>query len=117
MSYIPEQGDIVMLEFNPQTGHEQRGRRPALVVSNHLFNRFTKMALVCPITHTNRDFPLHVRLDDKTKTIGVIMCEQIKSLDIAARNAVFMEKVPTNIIEEVIDIIAGFTEISTESSF
>lgn len=110
MSYLPEQGDIITLEFDPQTGHEQRGRRPALVVSNHLFNRITNLALVCPITRANRDFPLHVSLDERTQSIGVIMCEQVKSLDISARNAVFQEKVPQDILDEVLDIISGFVE-------
>ena len=110
MAYIPEQGDIVFLEFDPQAGHEQRGKRPALVVSNNAYNQFTKIAMVCPIANTNRDFPLHVKLDERIKTTGVIMCEQVKALDIHARNASFYEKAPNDIIEEVIDIIIGFVE-------
>ena len=66
--------------------------------------------MVCPITNTDRDFPLHVRLDEKTKTTGVIICEQVKSLDIYARNASYSEKAPNDIIEEVIDIVFGFME-------
>ncbi len=108
--YVPEQGDIIMLDFNPQTGHEQKGRRPALVISNRDFNRITNLAFVCPITGTIRGFPLHVVLDRHTKTTGAIMCEQLKSLDINARNAVFVEKVPQNIIDEVVDIIYGSIE-------
>ncbi len=110
MPYIPRQGDIITLEFNPQAGHEQKGRRPALVVSNHTFNNFTKMAMVCPITNTNKGFPLHLTLDESTKTTGVIMCEQVKTLDIIARNAVYKEKVPIDMMEEVIDILMGFIE-------
>jgi len=110
MAYIPEQGDIVLLNFDPQLGHEQKGRRPALVVSNNTFNEFTKMAMVCPITNTRRGFPLHVALDERTTTTGVIMCEQAKSLDIEARNATFFEKVPANILEEVLDIFVSFVE-------
>lgn len=110
MNYILEYGDIIFLEFNPQTGHEQKGKRPALVVSNNTFNKFTEMALVCPITNTNKGFPLHVELDTRTKTTGVIMCEQVKALDIKARNGIFFEKVPKDILEEVIDILIGFIE-------
>ena len=110
MEYIPEQGDILFIEFTPQAGHEQKGKRPAIVVSNYSFNKFTKLAMVCPITNTDRDFPLHVRLDEQTKTTGVIMCEQVKSLDIYARNASYSEKAPNDIIEEVIDIVFGFIE-------
>ena len=58
MAYIPNQGDIVYMDFDPQAGHEQKGRRTALVVSNYTYNKVTKMALVCPITNTDRKFPL-----------------------------------------------------------
>ncbi|MTI48909.1 MAG: type II toxin-antitoxin system PemK/MazF family toxin [Firmicutes bacterium] len=115
MNYIPRQGDIILLEFDPQTGHEQKGSRLALVVSNGTFNRFTKMAIVCPITNTDRGFPLHVNLDERTKTNGVIMCEQAKSLDIIARNSSYLEKAPVDILEEVIDIVIGSVE-TTDSS-
>ncbi len=108
--YIPEQGDIIFLDFDPRTGHEQKGRRPAIVVSNNTFNQFTKMALVCPVTNTNKGFPLHVPLDKRTKTTGVIMCEQVKSLDITARNADLYEKAPRDIIKEVIDILLASVE-------
>src|SRR5690625_2073100 len=111
IKYIPSQGDIILLEFNSQSGHEQKGRRPALVVSNHVFNRFTNLAMVCQITNTDRRFPLHVPLDDTTQTTGVIMCEQVKSLDIFARGALFLEKAPDDIYEEVIDIIIESVEI------
>jgi mRNA interferase MazF len=113
MAYLPEQGDIILLEFDPQAGHEQKGRRPAIVVSNNIFNKFTKIAIVCPITNTDRGFPLHVPLDERTNTIGVIMCEQVKSLDISARNALLLEKAPKDIVAEIIDIITGFVEVDS----
>jgi len=103
-----EQGDIVYLDFDPQAGHEQKGKRPALVVSNNTFNKFTRLALVCPITNTDRGFPLHVTLDNLTKTSGVIMCEQVKALDIVARNASFSERVSQEILDEVVDIVVSF---------
>lgn len=111
MAYIPVQGDIIYLDFDPQAGHEQKGRRPALVVSNFTYNKITKMALVCPITNTNRNFPLHVPLDSKTSTTGFIMCEQVKALDITVRNAEFFERIPSNINQDVFDIIYGIIEI------
>ncbi len=58
--YIPKQGDIIAITFDPQSGHEQKGRRPALVVSKDLFNSSTGLAIVCPLTNTERDFPFHV---------------------------------------------------------
>ena len=111
MEYKPMQGDIIFLNFDPQIGHEQRGRRPALVVSNNTFNSFTSIAVVCPITNTNRQIPIHVSLDNRTKTTGVVMCDQVKSLDINMRNAEFVEKISEDILEEVIDILVGFVEI------
>ncbi|MDR3255892.1 MAG: type II toxin-antitoxin system PemK/MazF family toxin [Synergistaceae bacterium] len=102
-------GDIVKLNFNPQSGHEQAGYRPALVISNDFFNNKTNLAIVCPITNTMNSFPLHVRLDERTRTTGVIMCEQIKSLDIKQRNCCFIEKLPGDILDVVINTV--FAEI------
>lgn len=88
------------------------GRRPALVVSNNRFNNFVKnAAMVCPITNTDRGIPIQVRLDDRTKTSGVILCDQAKILDIQKRNAEFIERVSDDIIYEVADIVGGFVEI------
>jgi mRNA interferase MazF len=110
MPYVPKQGDIILLEFDPQAGHEQRGKRPALVLSNNTYNKFINLALVCPITTTDRKFPLHVKLNEGLNTKGFVMCEQVKALDIDARNAVFFEKVSNNVMEEVADILLGFIE-------
>ena len=108
--YIPEQGDIIVLDFDPQTGHEQKGRRPAYVASNRVFHQLTNLAIVCPVTNSDRGYPLHVPLDGQTKTTGVIMCEQAKSLDLAARRSVFVEKTQQRIKDEVFDILFGSIE-------
>jgi len=105
-----KQGDIIWLDFDPQTGHEQKGRRPALVISNKTFNNFSNMAIVCPITNTNKPHPFHVKLDKRTKTTGFILCDQSRTLDINARNFEFIEKIPDDILFEVVDIISGFIE-------
>lgn len=110
-SFKPEQGSIILLNFNPQAGHEQRSKRPAFIASNSIFHKLTNLAIVCPITNTARGFPLHVALDQRTKTGGVIMCEQAKSLDLSARDASFIEKAPPEITEEVVDILYGSVEI------
>lgn len=110
--YTPRQGDIVTMDFTPQSGHEQTGRRPALVVSNDFFNKVTNMALVCPITNTVRPFPLHVALDDRTQTTGSILCEQVKSLDLSARKAMFIEKAPDDILSECLERICLSVEPS-----
>lgn len=103
MSYRPQQGDVIMMNFQPNAGHEQQGRRPALVISNDSFHRYTRMAIVCPITNTDRDFPLHVKLDGRTQTTGNILCEQVKSLDYEARMAAFKEKAPDDIVADVLE--------------
>ena len=108
MAYIPSQGDIITLNFDPQIGHEQRGRRPALVVSNDEFHKRTTLVMVCPITNNISGFPAHILLDNTTVTTGEIMCEQVKCLDINARNASYRETVPVDILDEVIDIICAF---------
>lgn len=111
MVSIFEQGDIVYLDFDPQAGHEQKGRRPALVVSNDLFNRISSLTMVCPITHTDRNHPFHIRLDGRTKTDGVIMCDQARMLDLNSRRASYEEKAPDELVAEAVDMIAGFIEI------
>ena len=99
------------MDFDPQAGYEQRGRRPAIVVSNSHFNRYSKTVLVCPITHTDKNHPFHVRLNEGANTSGVVLCDQIKALDITARAHEFIEKAPKTLVLEVIDIINSFMEI------
>ena len=105
-----KQGSIVWLDFDPQIGHEQKGRRPALVISNDTFNNFSKMVIVCPITNLNKNHPFHIKLNRNTKTTGVILCDQARTLDIKARKYEFIENIPEEILLEVIDIIYGFIE-------
>ena len=103
--YIHKKGDFVFLTFNPQAGHEQQGRRPALVVSNTLFNRHTGLAMVCPITHTERNIPFHVEVPHESSLTGYIMVEQIKSVDYASRKVKFVEKAPASVLDEVLSIL------------
>ena len=104
------------LNFDPQIGYEQKGRRPALVLSNETFNNFSKLALVCPITHTDKKHPFHVPLDERTQTTGVILCDQARTLDFVARNFEYIENVPVDILREVLDIITGFIEIENPTA-
>lgn len=103
--YIPQKGDLVILSFNPQAGHEQKGRRPALVVSNTLFNKHTGLAMVCPITNRNRNYPFHVKVHDQSSLSGYIMVEQIKSIDYANRKIKFVEKAPQAVLNDVLGIL------------
>ena len=100
-----KQGTIIKINFNPQAGHEQAGYRPAFVISNNIFNKKAKLSIVCPITNTNNHFPLHIPLDNRTKTTGVILCEHIKSLDLNSRTYEVIEDLPRDILENVIDVV------------
>jgi mRNA interferase MazF len=105
-----EQGDIIWVDFSPQAGHEQKGRRPALVVSNKTFNDFSKMIIACPITNNDKAHPFHVKLDDRTTTKGVILCDQVKTMDIYARKFEFSERIPDDILQDVVNIVTCFFE-------
>ena len=103
--YIPKKGDLIYLSFSPQAGHEQKGRRPALVVSNDLFNKGTGLAIVCPVTNTNRNNPFHIPLPQTSKLTGFIMIEQVKSYDYRARNADFVEEAPQELVADALAIL------------
>ena len=103
--YVPRKGDFIVLTFDPQSGHEQMGRRPALVVSNTLFNRRTGLAMVCPITNTFRDMPFHVKVPDESSVTGYTMVEQLKSVDFVSRRARFVEKAPQATVDEALAIL------------
>ncbi|MBT9543862.1 MAG: type II toxin-antitoxin system PemK/MazF family toxin [Candidatus Sericytochromatia bacterium] len=105
MADIPQKGDFIYLTFDPQAGHEQRGRRPALVVSNTLFNKHTGLALVCPITNTFRNFPFHVAIPADTGLTGYIMVEQVKSVDYKIREAKRIKRAPLAVLNEVLALL------------
>lgn len=94
--YIPKQGDIIFIDFNPTVGHEQKGKRPAIVVSINVFNDHTGMIMVCPITSNIKDFPTHYTLEDTKKIKGAVLCEHIRSVDFLSRNVRFIEKASEN---------------------
>ncbi len=100
-----EQGDIIKVNLNPTKGHEQAGYRPAIVISNNLFNKKTRLAIVCPISNTNNNFPLHYKLENRTKTTGVVLCEHIKTLDLENRGYKLVEKAPKDVLEGILDVV------------
>ena len=103
--YTPEKGDFITLSFDPQSGHEQKGRRPAIVVSNYLFNKATGLAIVCPLTNTDRKIPFHQPVPKESSLTGFIMVEQVKSIDFNSRSAKFVEKAPQELIDDVLAVI------------
>jgi mRNA interferase MazF len=104
-AYIPRQGDLIAITFDPQSGHEQKGRRPAFVVSKDLFNRKTGMAIVCPVTNTDRGFPFHIQMPKDSKLTGFIMVEQVKSVDFRSRRAKRIERGNDALLTEVLSIL------------
>ncbi len=100
-SYVPRRGDIVWLSFNPQAGHEQAGRRPAFVISPTAYNKKAGLFLVCPITSQTKGYPFEVKLSTKSGINGVVLADQVKSLDWRARTAEFVEAAPQDLVDEV----------------
>jgi len=100
-----EGGDFVAVTFDPQSGHEQKGRRPALVVSNTLFNQRTGLAIVCPLTNTDRRFPFHVAVVNGPDVTGFVMVEQIKSIDFRTRKAKRIGRASNGVLKEVLSIL------------
>ena len=106
--YIPKRGDIVYLNFNPTKGHEQSGFRPALVLSSDVFNNFTKMVIVCPITTNTKEFPTHYLLKDTKKVSGSVLCEHLRSIDYESRDLKYVEKCSEDDYDNIINLIDSF---------
>ena len=102
VDYIPRRGDFIRLNFDPQAGHEQMGSRPALVLSHTSFNRKMGFAFVCPLSTTKRKNPFYVPIPEAEKVTGVIMADQLRSLDHRAGRAVFISKCPEVLLQEVL---------------
>ena len=102
MAFIPDRGDIVQMTFNPQAGHEQAGRRPAVVLSPAAYNRKVGLAIFCPITSQIKGYPFEVLIPDGLKISGVILSDQVKNLDWKARRAGFVCQLPAATVDEVL---------------
>jgi len=103
--YIPERGDIVWLNFNPGSGHEQKGKRPAVVISPKGYNEKVGLGLFCPITSKTKNYPFEVKIEND-KINGVVLSDQIKSLDWKTREIEFIAKETSEKINEIIDKIS-----------
>lgn len=102
MAYIPERGDAIWLDFDPQAGHEQAGRRPALVLSPAAYNRKVGLAIVCPITTQVKSYPFEVPIPPGLKVSGCVLADQVKNLDWKARRATKFAKLPSEATDEVL---------------
>ncbi len=112
MYYQPRSGDIIWLDFDPQSGHEQKGRRPALVVwGDQALAHMPGMAQVCAISNTDNGFPLHIKLDEISEnTTGFVFCEQNKVLDLRARNSEFKDVVSEEVLTRVKNILRAMLD-------
>ena len=99
--YVPDAGDLVWLDFDPQAGHEQAGHRPAVVLSPVAYNRRAGLALVCPITGRVKEYPFEVPLPAGAGLSGVILSDQLKSVDWRARRARKAGRAPSQVMEQV----------------
>lgn len=102
MAYVPDRGDAIWLNFNPQAGHEQAGHRPALVLSPASYNEAAGLALLCPITSRRKGYPFEVEILGTTDVEGVVLADQVKRLDWRRRKAEFIEEVPEAVVSETI---------------
>ena len=100
-AYVPDAGDLVWLTFDPQAGHEQRGRRPALILSPRAYNAKARLAIACPITSHVKGYPFEVALPGAGAVTGVVLADHVKNLDWNARRAVFAANAPTEVLDDV----------------
>ncbi|MEQ1826084.1 MAG: type II toxin-antitoxin system PemK/MazF family toxin [Pirellula sp.] len=103
--YVPQKGDFVALTFDLQSGHEQKGRSHALVISNDLFNKHTGLAIVCSVTNTNRQNPFHLAVPQTSALSGYVMVDQVKSVDFRARKAKFIEAASAELLDDVLEVL------------
>jgi mRNA interferase MazF len=109
-AYIPDRGDVVWIALNPQAGHEQAGRRPAVVVSPRSYNGKVGLGLFCPITSRAKGYPFGVALPSDLPISGVVLADQVKSLDWRARRAELAARLPDDVSAEVIGKLAALLE-------
>lgn len=102
---IPERGDAVWMDFDPQSGHEQAGRRPAIVLSPRQYNDTVGLAIVCPITNQKKGYPFEVDIPDGSPVTGVILADQVKSVDWRARNAKRAGKLPPQTVNKTLELL------------
>ena len=108
--YVPTRGDVIGITLNPQAGHEQAGRRPALVLSPSSYNGKVGLAILCPVTSQMKGYPFEVTIPPGSKLDGVVLADQVKNLDWRVRKAEFICKLPRETISEVLDKLAALLQ-------
>jgi mRNA interferase MazF len=113
MPYVPERGDAVWITLNPQAGHEQAGRRPAVVLSPAVYNGRVGLAILCPVTNQIKGYPFEVVLPSGLAVSGAVLSDQVKSLDWRARTATFICALPAATISEVLQKLNTLVSLAT----
>lgn len=104
--YVPHKGDVIWIDFDPSAGKEIQKRRPGLVVSSYPFNQSTQFAVICPITSTKKNYPTRFNLTSTSKVKGQVLVSQLKSLDYNKRNSEFIEKISSNELEQIDQLVS-----------
>ncbi len=105
---LPERGDLVWMEFSPHRGHEQAGRRPAIVLTARIYHERSAMTVVCPITSRERGWPTEVKLPPESPAAGVVLIDQIRSLDRTVRYMEIIGRAPQSVLDEIDAKLAAF---------
>ncbi len=103
MRKVPDRGDVVWIDFNPQAGHEQAGRRPAIILSPAYYNQRAGLAIICPITNQAKGYPFEVIIPAGLKVTGVVLADQARNLDWRARKASMITKLPSGVTDEILE--------------
>ena len=105
------QGDIILMDFDPIKGREQSGYRPAVVISRTAFNQKRNLVVLCPITSNTKPLRFHIALDGRTQVQGSIICEQMRTIDLLARKCKFVERLPKDLFEKVMDAVLAIISL------
>jgi len=109
-SYLPRRGDLIWLDFTPQAGHEQSGHRPAVVISNDQYNSKVGLLLGCPVTSQRKQYPFEVLLPEGLPISGVVLADQVRSLDWKSRRAVFICRLDEEVLSEILGKLAALID-------
>lgn len=113
-AYVPDRGNVVWINFSPQAGHEQAGRRPAIVLSPRSYNKPSGLALFCPITNRAKSYPFEVRLPETAPVNGVVLVDQVRNLDWHVRRAEFIGELDLETLADILARLRPLVELEDE---
>ena len=108
------QGDVILVDFDPTKGREQPGYRPAVVISRTAYNQHRNLVFICPITNSTRPLRFRVLLDDRTQTQGDVICEQVRVIDLLARKYKIVERLPKDLLKQVLEAVSAIIALEDD---